>query len=420
MARDVVVSAYLRYIDCCSRVAERTVVSGVYPSTLAEWALWDVGDRSLGGGQDVLGLLCDVAGVSIGDDVVGTSGGSGRGGVARGNGSDVCSGCGGTDGGVRSRFSGHGVGSGSSLGGASEDVGVFVGSGGSEVKGGGAAGLGCVGESSVGAADVRGKNYARNQVWREKRKRTKLNRKAGWQSSDWRSPESVESSQGSGVSVGTCWTVKEESPMEKRIREALERKKAVEAELAAKKAELALARMNDKTMTDLYNDRVKQEAISRMNQATQRSVKSLEQLRSVSPGSSATPGEIREALLYSEEWKVKEGKIRAWIAKGDLEGARAVLDEGRNVEAETLNTEERGLMAEWPLCEIVEEERVESSDLEKANVAAALLWSQKRYIAFVARRCRDVGEDPESGLLGPEIGVYRGMTAAEFAEFDAL
>jgi len=58
--------------------------------------------------------------------------------------------------------------------------------------------------------------------------------------------------------------------------------------------------------------------------------------------------------------------------------------------------------------------------LEKANVAAALLWSQKKYIAFVARRCRAMDVDPESGLLGPEIGVYRGMTAKEFADFDAL
>jgi len=209
--------------------------------------------------------------------------------------------------------------------------------------------------------------------------------------------------------------------MEKRIREALERKKAVEAELAAKKAELALARMNDKTMTDLYNDRVKQEAISRMNQATQRSEKSLEQLRSVSPGSSATPGEIREALLRSETWRLKEEKIRAWVASGDLEEKiLAVLDEGKGVEEQSLNTEERSLVAEFALCEIVEEERVEPSDLEKANVTAALLWSQKKYIAFVARRCREKGVDPESGLLGPEIGVYRGMTVKEFADFDAL
>jgi len=267
----------------------------------------------------------------------------------------------------------------------------------------------------------RGKNYARNQVWREKKKKTRLNRKAGWHSSDWRSPGSVESSGESGVSVGKCWTVKEESAMERRIREALEKKKAVEAELAAKKAELALERMNDKTMTDLYNARVKQEGISRMNQATQRSEKSLEQLRSVSPGSSATPGEIREALLCSETWKLKEKKIRAWIADGRPEGGDlAILDEGKDVEAETLNTEERGFVAEWAACEIVEEERVEPSDLEKANVAAALLWSQKKYIAFVARRCRAMGKDPESGLLGPEIGVYRGMTAEEFADFDAL
>jgi len=260
----------------------------------------------------------------------------------------------------------------------------------------------------------RGKNYERNQQARDSK------RQARGASGSWRSPGSVQSSQGSGTLVGTCWTVKEESPMEKRIREALEKKKAVEAELAAKKAELALARMNDKTMTDLYNDRVKQETICRMNQATQKSEGSLEQLRSVSPGSSATPGEIREALLYSEEWKVKEGKIRAWIAKGDLEKACAVLDEKKDVEAETLNTEERDLVAEWAPCEIVEEERVEPSALEKANVTAALLWSQKKYIAFVARRCREMGKDPESGLLGPEIGVYRGMTVKEFADFDAL
>lgn len=262
---------------------------------------------------------------------------------------------------------------------------------------------------------VRGKWYYHNRA-QKSRRRERAERAVG--SSDWRVP-SVSSV--SGVPVGTCWTVKEESSMERRIRVALEKKKATEAELDARRAELALERMNDKTMTDLYNARVKQEGICRMNQATQRSEKSLEQLRSVSPGSSATPGEIREALLRSETWRLKEEKIRAWVASGDLEEkVLAVLDEGKGVEEESLNTEERNLVAEFSMCEIVEEERVEPSALEKANVAAALLWSQKRYIAFVARRCREMGKDPESGLLGPEVGVYRKMTAEEFAGFDAL
>jgi len=290
----------------------------------------------------------------------------------------------------------------------------------------GPGGVGEVGDSEKGLKrDVlvggRGKNYERNQVWRKKKKLAKENRKSGWKSDDWRSPASVGSSGGSGVSVGKCWTVKEESPMEKRIREALERKKAVEAELAAKKAELALERMNDRTMTDLYNARVKQEGISRMNQATQKSEQSLEQLRSVSPGSSATPGEIREALLCSEAWKLKEKKIRAWIAAGQPEGeVLAILDEGKSTEVASLDTEQRAYLEECRPCELVEEEPGEATVAEKAEVAAGMLYAQKKYIAFVAHRCRAAGLNPESGLLGPEVGVYRSMTEEEFEHFDSI
>jgi len=82
----------------------------------------------------------------------------------------------------------------------------------------------------------RGKNYLRNKASRDARRK----REAIRLQSNWRSPASAESSESSSGGTGKCWTVKEESVMEKRIREALEKKRAVEAELAARKAELAL------------------------------------------------------------------------------------------------------------------------------------------------------------------------------------
>jgi len=243
--------------------------------------------------------------------------------------------------------------------------------------------------------------------------------RSGWRSGDWRSPASLESSDDSSVSrgVGKCWTVKEETAAEKELREALEKKKTLEAKLAARKAELVLERMNDKTMTDLYNARVKQEGISLMNQATQRSEKSLEQLRSVSPGSSATPGEIREALLNSEAWKLKEEKIRAWVAAGSPEGGvLAILDEGKSTEVESLDTEDRALLAEYGTGSEADEDRfVEPSQAMKDETARVIRLSHKRHVEYVIRRLRGTGRDPASNLIGAELEYYQAMTAEEIA-----
>jgi len=259
----------------------------------------------------------------------------------------------------------------------------------------------------------RGKNYLRNKASRDARRK----REAIRLQSNWRSPASAESSESSSGGTGKCWTVKEESVMEKRIREALEKKRAVEAELAARKAELALGRMNDKTLTELYDSRVKQEGIARMNQATERSEKSLERLRSVSPGSSATPGEIREALLFSETWKLKEKKIRAWIAAGRPEGGDlAILDEGKSTEVESLDTEDRAILAEYGTGSEADDDRyVEPSQAMKDETARVIRLSHKRHVEYVIRRLRGTGRDPASNLIGAELEYYQAMTAEEIA-----
>lgn len=80
-----------------------------------------------------------------------------------------------------------------------------------------------------GVSQGRGRNYVRNQVARELARKRKNEKKNGRLSQDWRSPASLESSGeslGSQSVAGKCWTVKEESPMEQRIREAEKKKKS--------------------------------------------------------------------------------------------------------------------------------------------------------------------------------------------------
>jgi len=263
----------------------------------------------------------------------------------------------------------------------------------------------------------KGRWYYHNQAKKIRRRLANAS-VVGAGSNNWRSPASVESSEGSmNFRSGRCWTVKDESPMEKRAREALEKKRAMEAELAARRAELALGRMNDKTMTDLYDARVKQEGICRMNQATQRSEKCLEQLRSVSPGSSATPGEIREALLLSETWKLKEKKIREWAAgSGHGNEVLVLLDEGKSTEVEFLDTEDRALLDEYGTGSEADEDRyVEPSQAMKDETAKLIRLSHKHHVEYVIRRLRGTGRDPAANLIGAELEYYQAMTAEEIA-----
>jgi len=222
---------------------------------------------------------------------------------------------------------------------------------------------------------------------------------------------------GGSVAGGCGSTGSVASAVELEAKETLAARRAMENKLATRKAELALARMSDPVFTELHNDRVKQETLCRMNQAVQKSEKSLEQLRSVSPGSSATPGEIREALLNSEAWKLKEKKIRAWIAAGRPEGGDlAILDEGKSTEVESLDTEDRALLAEYGTGSEADEDRyVEPSQAMKDETARVIRLSHKRHVEYVIRRLRGTGRDPASNLIGAELEYYQAMTAEEIA-----
>lgn len=282
------------------------------------------------------------------------------------------------------------------------------------------------GSVSGGSERLVGVNTERNRRWRSEAKSRKVERQArgefrGWrQSSNWRARGSVQSSGSSEFSVGVCRTVKEESDIEKQIREASEKRRLVEAKLAARKAELVLERMNDKTMTELYNSRVKQEDISRMNLAICQSEKNLERLRSVSPGSSATPGEIRQALLESESWKAKEKKINAWVAAGEPKGVIAgILSEGKSTEISSMDTDMKELCAEHGYgpgfadevaaeeAALLEQERVFES---KAGERAAQADKRNReYLNYVKGRSENEGFKCGDHLADWEIEMMAEM-----------
>lgn len=296
---------------------------------------------------------------------------------------------------------------------------------------------GCVGdgcgsrsESNVPGLGGRGPHYGRNKIWREKKRAAKAmrakdfgrdrastgERRSGVDSENWRSKDSVVSS--------VSGSVKEETDMERKIREATEKRKFVETQLATRKAELALRRMNDTVMTELYDNRVKQEGICRMNQAIVKSEKSLSNLKSVSPGSSATPGEIRRALLEAESWKAKEKKIHAWVAAGEPKGVIAgILNEGKETEISSMDSEMKQLCADHGCGpEFVEEvaaEQVALLEEERAyeakagERAAAVDVRHRNYLKYVKGRSVKEGFKCSDHLADWELALLEVMEKEE-------
>jgi len=183
---------YARYLESCSAFAGSSLGPAGLPVSWAEWV--GLGLRSYGYVE-----TGSTAGV-CGEDVAGSEA---RGFVIPGviRKLEAASGV--------DSSAGGGLHDGGGSGGSGEDVCSPV--------NGGVPGVGC-----------RGKHFERNHRKKQCRKAAKeVKSRSGWRSGDWRSPASLESSDGSSVSqgVGKCWTVKEETVAEKELREALEKKK---------------------------------------------------------------------------------------------------------------------------------------------------------------------------------------------------
>lgn len=290
-------------------------------------------------------------------------------------------------------------------------------------------------EAGVGF-NGQGPHYARNRRWRAQKKsrgadkRGSCVERSGLYGTSWRvdsgsggAGHGVASSTGGGSSsddiASKCWTINE-SEAGKAVRLAVEKKNLVEAEVATRRAQLNLERLNDKTLTDLYNARLKQESIGRMNQATSLSEKSLAQLKSVSPGSSATPGEIRKALLEAEDWKVKEKKIFDWVAAGEPKGVVAgILNGGKETETSSMDTEMKELCAEYGCgpdfadevaaeqAALLEQEKAyEAKAGERAAVADA---RSRKYLNYVLGRSINEGFKCSDHLADWEVAMLAEM-----------